>query len=40
LFIRTAFFFAAQHFPFPGSGYILKEGTGYRFVPAAWSHIL
>jgi glyoxylase-like metal-dependent hydrolase (beta-lactamase superfamily II) len=30
----------AMHFPFPGTGYIVREGTGYRFQPAAWSHML
>jgi len=25
------------HFPFPATGYIAKEGNGYRFVPADWS---
>ena len=30
----------AMHFPFPGTGYIEKDRTGYRFVPAAWTHIL
>jgi len=24
------------HFPFPASGYIAKEGTGYNFVPVMW----
>jgi glyoxylase-like metal-dependent hydrolase (beta-lactamase superfamily II) len=30
----------AMHFPFPGTGYIVREGTGYRFQPAAWTHLL
>jgi glyoxylase-like metal-dependent hydrolase (beta-lactamase superfamily II) len=25
------------HFPFPGNGYIAREGEGYRFVLANWS---
>jgi glyoxylase-like metal-dependent hydrolase (beta-lactamase superfamily II) len=25
------------HFPFPANGYIAREGSGYRFVPADWS---
>ncbi|MFC7474728.1 MBL fold metallo-hydrolase [Dankookia sp. GCM10030260] len=25
------------HFPFPANGYMVKEGDGYRFVPADWS---
>lgn len=25
------------HFPFPATGYMAKEGNGYRFVPADWS---
>lgn len=25
------------HFPFPANGYMTKEGSGYRFVPADWS---
>ena len=25
------------HFPFPANGYMAKEGSGYRFVPADWS---
>ena len=24
------------HFPFPGVGHVMKEGDGYRFVPAIW----
>jgi glyoxylase-like metal-dependent hydrolase (beta-lactamase superfamily II) len=31
---------SGYHFPFPGLGYIEKAGTGYRFVPAAWSPVL
>jgi heme-degrading protein len=30
----------AMHFPFPGNDHIIKEGTGYRFVPTSWNHIL
>ena len=30
----------AMHFPFPGTGHIIKDGTGYRFVPQLWSHVL
>lgn len=25
------------HFPFPANGYVVKEGEGYRFVPAIWT---
>ena len=25
------------HFPFPANGHILREGTGFRFVPVQWS---
>jgi glyoxylase-like metal-dependent hydrolase (beta-lactamase superfamily II) len=25
------------HFPFPSTGFIAKEGNGYRFVPADWA---
>jgi glyoxylase-like metal-dependent hydrolase (beta-lactamase superfamily II) len=25
------------HFPFPATGYMAKEGEGYRFVPADWA---
>lgn len=25
------------HFPFPANGYFIKDGNGYRFVPADWS---
>ena len=25
------------HFPFPATGYMAKDGNGYRFVPADWS---
>lgn len=25
------------HFPFPSNGYFVKDGNGYRFVPADWS---
>jgi glyoxylase-like metal-dependent hydrolase (beta-lactamase superfamily II) len=30
----------AMHFPFPGTGYIVKDGSGYRFVPTTWTHLL
>ena len=30
----------AMHFPFPAYGHIVRDGTGYRFVPAAWTHLL
>ena len=30
----------AMHFPFPGTGYIVKDGSGYRFVPSLWTHLL
>ena len=25
------------HFPFPANGHVVKEGQGYRLVPAPWS---
>ncbi|WP_372602973.1 MBL fold metallo-hydrolase [Actibacterium sp.] len=25
------------HFPFPGVGHIMRDGDGYRFVPAMWT---
>ena len=25
------------HFPFPASGYLARDGEGYRFVPADWA---
>jgi hypothetical protein len=25
------------HLPFPGLGYVEKDGNGYRFVPATWN---
>jgi glyoxylase-like metal-dependent hydrolase (beta-lactamase superfamily II) len=28
------------HFPFPGLGYVEKDGNGYRLIPAAWNPIL
>jgi glyoxylase-like metal-dependent hydrolase (beta-lactamase superfamily II) len=31
---------AAYHFPFPGTGYILEETGGFRFVPADWTSIV
>lgn len=31
---------AFYHAPFPATGYISKDGTGYRFVPVQWSSAL
>ncbi|MFH5924423.1 MBL fold metallo-hydrolase [Roseomonas xinghualingensis] len=28
------------HWPFPANGYVLKEGNGYRLVPAEWSSVV
>jgi glyoxylase-like metal-dependent hydrolase (beta-lactamase superfamily II) len=28
------------HFPFPASGHIAKNDTGYEFIPAAWNPLL
>jgi len=28
------------HFPFPATGYIEKDGAGYRWVPASWSPVI
>jgi glyoxylase-like metal-dependent hydrolase (beta-lactamase superfamily II) len=25
------------HIPFPSSGHVVKEGSGYRFIPVAWN---
>jgi glyoxylase-like metal-dependent hydrolase (beta-lactamase superfamily II) len=30
----------AMHFPFPANGHIVRDGSGYRFIPRAWSHLL
>lgn len=30
---------AGMHMPFPGVGYVEKEGSGYRFVPAGWDYM-
>ena len=27
------------HYPFPANGFVEKDGTGYRLVPAAWSPV-
>jgi hypothetical protein len=24
------------HFPFPGFGHVVREGSGYRWLPADW----
>ena len=28
------------HFPFPANGFVEKDGTGYRLVPAAWNPVI
>ena len=28
------------HYPFPAIGYVEKDGTGYRLVPAPWSPVI
>lgn len=28
---------SGYHFPFPATGYVAKEGNGYRYVPADWA---
>ncbi|WP_420133840.1 MBL fold metallo-hydrolase [Rhodopseudomonas sp.] len=28
------------HYPFPANGYVQKDGTGYRLVPAPWSPVI
>ena len=28
------------HFPFPGLGYVEKDGSGYRVVPAPWNPVI
>lgn len=28
------------HYPFPATGFVAKDGTGYRFVPAMWNPAL
>ncbi|SHJ36188.1 Glyoxylase, beta-lactamase superfamily II [Roseomonas rosea] len=30
----------AYHWPFPANGTVLKEGNGYRLVPAEWSSVV
>lgn len=30
----------AYHFPFPGTGHVLAETGGYRFVPSDWSSVI
>jgi hypothetical protein len=31
---------AFYHAPFPATGYIAKEGSGFRFVPVQWTGAL
>jgi glyoxylase-like metal-dependent hydrolase (beta-lactamase superfamily II) len=31
---------AAYHLPFPATGYIAKEGSGYNFIPSPWQSTL
>jgi len=31
---------AAYHLPFPSTGYITKQGSGYEFHPASWQPVL
>src|SRR3954470_14775648 len=28
------------HYPFPANGFVEKDGTGYRLVPAAWNPVI
>ena len=28
------------HYPFPGIGYVEKDGSGYRLVPAPWNPVI
>ena len=28
------------HYPFPGLGNVVKDGSGYRLVPAQWSPVI
>ena len=28
------------HYPFPASGFVEKDGTGYRVVPVAWNPVI
>jgi hypothetical protein len=28
---------AGYHFPFPATGHIAREGSGFRFHPADWT---
>ena len=30
--------FAGMHVPFPGFGHLVRNGEGYRFVPADWQY--
>lgn len=32
--------FVGYHMPFPGMGYVQKEGAGYRYVAASYQHML
>lgn len=31
---------AGYHYPFPATGFIAKDGAGYRFTPAMWNPVL
>ena len=31
---------AAYHLPFPSTGFITKQGSGYEFHPAYWQPVL
>ncbi|MGQ9368618.1 MBL fold metallo-hydrolase [Azospirillum sp. A39] len=31
---------AGMHLPFPGFGHVVRDGAGYRFVPAEWAFTL
>ena len=31
---------AGYHFPFPANGYIVRDGTGFDFMPAPWQPVL
>lgn len=30
---------SGYHFPFPATGYLTKDGNGYRYVPAEWQSL-
>jgi hypothetical protein len=31
---------AGYHYPFPGIGHVVRDGTAYRWLPADWTWTL